>query len=237
MFRAVLFDLDGTLLPMDQDAFTKEYFKRLAAKLQPYGYEPKELIDAIWAGTAAMVKNDGSCTNEEAFWRCFSGIFGEKALEDRPVFEDYYRVEFQEICGICGRNPQAGQMVRWLKSRGMRLVLATNPIFPSVATESRIRWAGLAPEQFEWYTAYENIGFCKPNPAYYREILKKISCRPCECLMIGNDAEEDLAAQEVGISVFLLTDCLLNRRDRDISQIPQGNFDALRHYMECEMGE
>ena len=54
----VLFDLDGTLLPMDQDLFTKGYFKLLAAKLAPYGYEPKQLIDAVWAGTAAMLKND-----------------------------------------------------------------------------------------------------------------------------------------------------------------------------------
>ena len=55
MIKAILFDLDGTLLPMDQDEFTKGYFKLLAAKLAPYGYEPKTLIDTVWAGTAAMV--------------------------------------------------------------------------------------------------------------------------------------------------------------------------------------
>ena len=27
--KAILFDLDGTLLPMDQDLFTKTYFKYL----------------------------------------------------------------------------------------------------------------------------------------------------------------------------------------------------------------
>jgi hypothetical protein len=48
----ILFDLDGTLLPMDNEAFTKGYFKLLAAKLAPHGYEPKQLVDAIWAGTA-----------------------------------------------------------------------------------------------------------------------------------------------------------------------------------------
>ena len=32
-YQMVLFDLDGTLLPMDQDEFTKGYFKLLAAKL------------------------------------------------------------------------------------------------------------------------------------------------------------------------------------------------------------
>ena len=76
----ILFDLDGTLLPMDNDAFTKGYFKLLAAKLAPHGYEPKQLVDAIWAGTAAMVKNDGTQSNEEAFWKKFAGIYGEKVL-------------------------------------------------------------------------------------------------------------------------------------------------------------
>lgn len=236
MIRTVLFDLDGTLLPMDQDLFTKEYFKRLAGKLQPHGYDPRQLVDGIWAGTAAMVKNDGTRTNEEAFWECFSGIFGGKVLEDKPVFEEYYRVEFQKVSDVCGRNNQAREIVDWLKSRGLRLVLATNPIFPAVATESRIRWAGLDPEQFEWYTTYENIGYCKPNPAYYQEILKKISCPAADCLMVGNDAEEDLAAQAVGIKVFLLTDCLINKKGRDISHIPQGGFDRLRQYIE-EIGE
>ena len=70
--KTVLFDLDGTLLPMDQDAFTKGYFRLLAAKVAHRGYEPKALVDGVWAGTAAMVKNDGSCTNEEAFWKRFA---------------------------------------------------------------------------------------------------------------------------------------------------------------------
>ena len=80
MITTVLFDLDGTLLPMDNDAFTKGYFKLLAAKLAPHGYEPRQLVDAIWAGTAAMVQNDGRETNEAAFWKRFAGIYGDKVL-------------------------------------------------------------------------------------------------------------------------------------------------------------
>ena len=78
----VLFDLDGTLLPMDNDAFTKGYFKLLAAAMMPHGYEPQKLVDSIWAGTAAMVKNDGGRTNEEAFWACVYEIYGDKIIQD-----------------------------------------------------------------------------------------------------------------------------------------------------------
>ena len=152
--KTILFDLDGTLLPMDQDQFTTSYFKLLAAKLAPYGYKANELVDNIWAGTAAMVKNDGSRSNEKAFWAEFSRLYGEKALEDMPLFEEFYGVDFQRAKEFCGFNPQAGETVRQLKDQGHRVVLATNPIFPSIATNLRIRWVGLEPEDFELITTY-----------------------------------------------------------------------------------
>lgn len=227
MIKTILFDLDGTLLPMDQDIFTKAYFKRLAAKLMPHGYESKKLIDGIWSGTAAMVKNDGKCTNEEAFWKHFSGIFGEKSLNDKPIFEDYYKVEFQEVAKDCGYNPKSRVAVDELKKQGYRLALATNPIFPAVATESRIRWAGFQPEEFELYTTYENTSYCKPNPEYYKDIIRRLECEPEECLMVGNDVEEDMVAQTVGMEVFLLTDCLINKKEKDINAFRHGGFDEL----------
>ena len=227
----VWFDLDGTLLPMDQDEFTKGYFGLLVQKMAPYGYEPKQLIDTVWAGTAAMVKNDGSQTNEAAFWQTFAQVYGEQALADKDLFEEFYVKEFQEAKVFCGFNPNAAETVRACKAMGLRVVLATNPIFPAVATESRIRWTGLEPSDFELYTTYENSRFCKPNPAYYREILDKLDLAPERCLMVGNDGAEDTAAAELGIRVFLLTDCLINRDGRDLSAYPQGSFEQLAAYI------
>lgn len=228
---AILFDLDGTLLPMDNDAFTKGYFKLLAAKMAPHGYEPKQLVDAIWAGTAAMVKNDGTHSNEEAFWKKFASIYGEQVLVDKPLFDEFYQIDFQEARALCGVNLKAAEAVRYAKELGMRVALATNPIFPAVATESRIRWAGLEPENFELYTTYENIGFCKPNPDYYREIARRLNVSPAECLMVGNDVTEDMVAEETGMRVFLLTDCLINKERKDISAYPRGSFLQLAEYI------
>ena len=230
----VLFDLDGTLLPMDNDEFTKGYFKLLAAKLAPHGYEPKQLVDAIWAGTAAMVKNDGTRSNEYAFWKRFSALYGEKALADKPLFDAFYSNEFQKAQELCGYNPKAAEAVRLAKEIGLRVVLATNPIFPAVATESRIRWAGLTPADFELYTTYENIGFCKPNPAYYLEIANRLNVVPEECLMVGNDVTEDMVARSVGMRGFLLTDCLINKERKDINQFRRGSFEQL---MRCLVDE
>lgn len=227
----ILFDLDGTLLPMDTDAFVKGYFKLLAAKLIPHGYDAQQLMNAVWAGTAAMVTNDGTQSNEAAFWHTFSGILGEQVLADMPLFEEFYEKEFQAAKSLCGFNPDAAAVVHTLKEMGLRVALATNPLFPAIATQSRIRWAGLEPEDFEAYTTYENCRFCKPSPDYYREVAKSLSVRPEECLMVGNDATEDMVAAETGMQVFLLTDCLLNKEQKDISIYPQGSFRQLLDFI------
>ncbi len=237
MLKAVLFDLDGTLLPMDMDVFTGGYFRLLAQKMLPYGYDRDALIAGIWHGTAAMVKNDGSCSNEEAFWKDFVRGFGENVLKDRPLFEEFYEKDFQQARTLCGYTPKAKGTVDLIREAGRRVALATNPIFPAVATQSRIRWAGLRPEDFELYTTYENIGFCKPNLDYYREILRRMELKAEDCLMVGNDVDEDMVAAELGMSVFLLTDCMLNRHEKDIGAWPHGDFDALAAYLQRELGQ
>lgn len=232
--KMIFFDLDGTLLPMDNDEFTKGYFRLLAAKLVPFGYEPKKLVDAIWAGTAAMVKNNGSQSNEEVFWQKFIAIYGEKVHTDKHIFEEFYEKEFQNAKTLCGFNQKAVETVKRIKELGFRTTLATNPIFPATATESRIRWAGLKPKDFELYTTYENIGYCKPNPEYYRELLKRLQVEPEKCLMVGNDVTEDMVAETVGMKVFLLTDCLINKDKKDISVYPQGSFEQLIEFVTCD---
>lgn len=231
MIKTVLFDLDGTLLPMDLEIFVNSYIKQLAVAMAPLGYNPDLLAKSIWIGTERMVKNDGNYTNEAVFWKAFSEIFGAEAIKDLPVFEDFYRNGFQAVASDCGFDGRAAETVYALREMGIRTVLATNPVFPSVATESRVRWAGLQPEDFEYITTYENSHFCKPNPAYFREILEKLELKPAECLMVGNDAQEDLAAAEAGIPVFLLTDCLIDRNNTDLTSIPHGSFPELLAYL------
>ena len=230
--RYILFDLDGTLLPMDQNAFVKAYFGLLAKKLAPHGYEAPSLIDGIWKGTAAMVQNDGRCTNEAAFWNCFASLLGEHTKADEPLFDEYYHNEFQQVQSVCGFTPKAAEVVQALKDRGYTLALATNPIFPAIATESRMRWAGLNREDFVLYTTYENSSRCKPNPAFYPDVLAQLGADATQCLMVGNDVEEDMVAATLGMKVFLLTDCLINKHDKDISQFPHGSFDALMEYIQ-----
>ena len=119
-----------------------------------------------------------------------------------------------------------------LHEKGIRVILATNPIFPAVATESRIRWAGMEPSDFEFYTTYENINYCKPSLEYYKEILNRLDLRAEECLMVGNDVGDDMVARHLGMQVFLLTEDLINYGNTDISEFPNGDFDALTGFID-----
>ena len=223
----VLFDLDGTLLPMDMNVFIKAYFGGLARRLAPLGYEPQKLIDSIWQGTAAMVKNDGEATNEERFWQGFEAAYGKPARADEDHFAAFYREDFDKVSAACGYTPLAREVIDTVKACGLRTALATNPIFPKMATERRIAWAGLSTSDFELFTTYENSRFCKPNLNYYRDLMQTLGVSPEECLMVGNDVGEDMIAETLGCRVFLLTDCLINSKNADISVYPNGSFPDL----------
>ena len=223
----VLFDLDGTLLPMDMNVFIKAYFGGLARRLAPHGYEPQRLVDAIWQGTAAMVKNNGEVPNEERFWQGFEAAYGKPARQDEELFAAFYREDFDKVRTSCGYTPAAREVINTVKTCGLRTALATNPIFPAMATERRIAWAGLSTSDFELYTTYENSRFCKPNPNYYRDVMQALGVSPEECLMVGNDVGEDMIAETLGCRVFLLTDCIINPKNADISVYPHGSFDEL----------
>lgn len=206
--NTIFFDLDGTLLPMDAKTFEHMYFNGLCKVLPEF--IPDHLIKAVWAGTKAMISNDGSRTNRLAFADTFSKLTGIDFFEAEPRFEEYYRTGFQECIHACRPTDLSKNIIHTLTEKGYKIVIATNPLFPQVATYSRLNWLGLSPDEFALVTTYEDSHYAKPNPAYYQEICQKLSLHPADCLMVGNDTKEDGAALGTGMPVLLVTDCLIN---------------------------
>jgi HAD superfamily hydrolase (TIGR01549 family) len=230
--NTVLFDLDGTLLPMEQKTFLSPYFRGLAAFAASVVPDAKRLLAEVWAGIDVMEQPRETLTNEEAFWRHMSEQFGAGAADELlRLWDVFYREEFPRLQNGVSPTPRANACVKLLRAKGYRVVLATNPVFPRAATLARMAWAGLDTADFAEITTYEDYHAGKPFPAYYEEVLHRIGRRPADCLMVGNDVQEDMVAAEAGLSVFLLTDCLIDRADTDLTRYPHGDFDALTAYL------
>lgn len=223
-FKAILFDMDGTLLPMDTEAFTKGYFKFLYAKLAKYGIDPNAFAGQMWAGVAAMVKNDGSMTNEDAFWATFEKLTGKKKDVLNAECIEFYGKDFHAAKQFTGENPYAVEAIQVAREKADQVILATNPLFPMVGQITRMSWVGLKPEDFDLVTSYEKDIYCKPNPKYYISICERMNLKPEECLMIGNDEGEDMAAaSSIGMSCYLVTDCAIENKDHPWNG-PRGTF-------------
>lgn len=226
----VLFDLDGSLLPMDQDQFVKLYMEALGRTFAPRGFEPKRLTGSVWRGVEAMIQNDGSIKNRERFWRVFSESMDRNMEEQEPHFLRFYENEFGEAKAATGYSEFSAKAVRLLKEKGYTVILATNPLFPAVATYRRMRWAGLLPEDFDLVTTYEEERYCKPNLNYYRSILERFGKEPGQCLMVGNDVDEDMCVLSLGMSGYLLTDCLINRKKSALDGFLSGSLSGFYDY-------
>lgn len=229
--HTLLFDLDGTLLPLDLEEFLGSYLRRLQQKASPY-LPPEQFISCLWAATGAMVDNeDPRMENRAVFWQHFCQLsrIPREALE--PVFEEFYRQEFPSLAALAKPSPLSREIVGLALEKGKQVVLATNPIFPAIAIWERMRWANLHDLPWRLVTTYENSHYCKPKLAYYREILQQLGRSPEECLMIGNDVQEDLVASQLGIHTYLVTDCLLDKGKPSYSPTLQGDLASLRDWL------
>lgn len=217
MITTVMLDLDGTLLPFEQEDFVKLYFKGLCEAAAPLGYEPETLVKDVWSATGAMVRNDGSRTNHDAFWETFRSSNFEKP-DIEPLCNAFYVHEFDAVKSCLRYKISRRSLIEQLRKAGLDTILATNPVFPLCAVKTRLAWVGLSEEDFSYITTYENSCFSKPNPKYFEEILEKCGKTAAECVMIGNSFPEDIVpTKTLGIKSYLIPEFLENPNNEDTS--------------------
>lgn len=199
--KAVLFDLDDTLVLLEMEAFSQAYFQGLAARMAPL-CPPEEFVPALQAGTQAMMSPDGpDPTNAAAFERVFFSLVKRDPVPLRAAFDAFYREDFPRLARYSQADPVAGRLVRLLKEQGKQLALATQPLLPKIAIVERLHWAGVNPEDFDLIACYEEMRGSKPHSAFFQQVLDRLSRAPAECLMVG-DSPTDLAAKRLGIKTF-----------------------------------
>lgn len=210
MLKAVFFDLDGTLLPMDEKKLTQIYMVELTKKMAAHGYDPSLMKDAVFAGLKNMVLNDGTKLNSDAFFEVFSSIMKRDAKQDIALFDSFYANEFSKVKEACKENPLAKEIISFCNENFPYTVLSTNPIFPLQAQRTRLSFIGLKDSDFSFVTHYENSSYCKPNPMYFKVLLDKFDLQPQEVILFGNDTLEDGdCASSLGIKVYLLNHSLI----------------------------
>jgi FMN phosphatase YigB (HAD superfamily) len=210
MYKTLLFDLDGTLLSMDMHEFVERYLESISCRFA-HLFKHGDFVAKLMQSTQTMLMNkDPFKTNEEVFMEDFLPRSGLSRKEVTVMFTDYYIRDFPKLQCYTRAEPLIKGILEVAVKQKRELVIATNPVFPEIAIRQRLQWAGIGHLPFRLITTYENMHFCKPHLEYYAEILKKLNRLPGDCLMIGNDAREDLAANGVGISTFLLKNHLIN---------------------------
>jgi FMN phosphatase YigB (HAD superfamily) len=135
MIKSVLFDLDGTLLPFNMDEFTKAYFTHLGEKIA-HVMEPKQFIKHLLTSTGVMVTNlDGEQTNQQVFSKYFFATPGLAEEVIFPIMNDFYEKEFSLLQQVTRKDAAARRAVTTALALGVDVVVATNPVFPMVATQ------------------------------------------------------------------------------------------------------
>jgi FMN phosphatase YigB (HAD superfamily) len=229
-----MLDLDGTLLQISQKEFIDAYFAKLMKVFLRLGMDAEMSVKAVWAGTKAMMLNDGSKLNTHRFWETFAQtlqLTEEQLRKVELACDNFYINEFDEVKAVIKPNDISKRLVKAMAKKGYTLVLATNPLFPACAVETRLGWIGLEPDDFEYITHYANSTYCKLNPGYYNEIFDKINRLPGQCFMAGNNPAEDMCAGLLGAEIFLVTDYLENESGMDITPFRSGTLAELDEYL------
>ena len=194
IIKTILFDLDDTLLGNDMETFLPGYFRLLDQYAARHLNEDQFLAAVLKASDVMTENTDPALTNRDVLWQEIEQLTGLNPEESEARLDDFYRVEFNQLQPLTKFYPTAAEMVRFCFAKGLKVVIATNPMFPRRAIEARLAWAGVPVTEFPYalVTSIENMHATKPQQAYYQEILQKVNGQPHETLMVGDDWGRDI---------------------------------------------
>ena len=204
--KAILFDLDGTLLSLDFNKFFTRYMEDLCEYLSEFINRDQLKDDIIASVYVAVDDTNAGRTVEDAFSQEFIRRRGGDWAALKPLLDRYYLERFDLLGDLAQQIPQIPEMIKSLKARGYQLIIATNAVFPRQAILCRLGWAGLDAADFTFIADYESMHYCKPHLRFYREILDRVGLFPEDCAMVGNNAVEDMVPRKLGMPTYFITD-------------------------------
>lgn len=230
--RAVLFDLDGTLLQVEMSDFIPAYVRGLAGCFVDLAGR-RTFAEVVLAATYALFsREEGPQTNEDLFLAALQQHLGIPARVFTERLQHYCGDGLQRLAPMAQALPLARQIIDCCFARGLEVVIATNPVFPRPVVEARLAWAQLIDFPFRLVTCTDNSRYCKPHPGYFQEVLAQLGLAPEEVVMVGNDTEHDLAARQSGISAFLVDTWMVDRLNGHFTADFRGDHAALLRFVD-----
>ena len=237
MIKAVLFDLDDTLLATpfndpDWSYRTWDVFFNQRTGLPTAAAGVNAAIGAIVANLNPVERNF------DVFMKAIIEQWGLPPETISAVFDDFYREVYEQTSRYATRLPAAPALLDRLKAAGYQVVIATNPFYRPEALARRLGWAGL-PTDFDAYalvTHIENMHYAKPNPHYYEEILGRLGIANEEALMVGDDWVNDIVpAEKAGLNTYWIREPGASRGPGEANPDGEGTLDDFTRQV-CDHG-
>ncbi len=200
--KTIFFDLDGTLLDLNMDTFLPRLLKAFTKKIShlvPNRLFIKYMINSM----KLMNNNNGPETNEVLFNNYFYPKMPCLRSKLEPLINEFFEKDFDDLKIFSRRMTGAKTLIQCLTDLDFDIVIATTPISPISTIHHRLKWAGLDEFHYTMITSCENSRACKPSYNYFKDILKAINQRAEDCLMVG-DENKDMLAANFGFKTFLI---------------------------------
>ena len=223
--KAILFDLDGTLINVDLNKFIPNYMKLLSLKVK-HIIRPSKFISLLLKTMNQIDQNDGTITNEQVFERIFFPLNGHSREEVTPFFDDFYENDFIKLKIFTEIKQEARSVVSKAFENGYDVVIATTPIIPLMAIQQRLDWANVNDFDYKLITSIENMRANKPHRYYYQQIFDFLKFPPEACLMVG-DEEKDMKASNFGCKTYLVPSSNTNLDTNSPQSTYQGPLEDL----------
>ncbi|MDR3387178.1 MAG: phosphoglycolate phosphatase [Rudaea sp.] len=184
-FRAVLFDMDGTLVHTAPDiaaalnaALCKNGMRALA---------PAKIADLVGRGARVLIKR----------------ALGTQGLNDErllaAVFDDYVREYATRIGSEGSAFAGAVECLRGLRARGVKTGVVTNAL--QRFADATLAHYGLA-KYLDVVIGGDRTAMPKPHPALLWFACRTLRVEPRETLMVGDSVNDVAAARAAGCGVI-----------------------------------
>ncbi len=205
--KAIGFDLFNTLLTAKPNALATAV-ARLVGSLQESGisFEPETFKEAHRKAALRLIKETrtkGKETHNRYWISAALEELGQELSPEDPRIGMAVEAYFSAFFEFCDLIPGTLQMLETLKVR-YRLGLLSN-FTHAPAAKTIIQTLGLTP-YFEFIIISGEIGYCKPHPVVFNELVEKMQVEREEIVFVGDDPDADIGgALSAGITPVWMT--------------------------------